>query len=272
MTIKCGIVGLPNVGKSTLFNALTAAEIRVENYPFCTIDPNVGVVPVPDPRLDVLTGIVHPQKTIPTTMEFVDIAGLVEGASKGEGLGNKFLGNIRETHALAHGNFVVGKFAGCKRVLIDPGITDQIAFEVITFEIALSTGALARETNHDRREIILEISGGVVDDFAPIATDEHPLIANMGEVLIASEVEYSEPIAKIEIGDSLFAGVRAFCLWRPGAVRPFDKRRSEFAGGDSRVCEADPEEFSDQTDARILLFGVGERVAGAHLCGLVNLV
>jgi GTP-binding protein YchF len=100
--IKCGIVGLPNVGKSTLFNALTAAEIAAENYPFCTIDPNVGVVPVPDPRLEVLTGIVKPAKTIPTTMEFVDIAGLVAGASKGEGLGNKFLANIRETHAIAH--------------------------------------------------------------------------------------------------------------------------------------------------------------------------
>jgi len=102
MAIKCGIVGLPNVGKSTLFNALTAAEIPAENYPFCTIDPNVGVVPVPDPRLDILTSIVHPQKTIPTTMEFVDIAGLVAGASKGEGLGNKFLANIRETNAIAH--------------------------------------------------------------------------------------------------------------------------------------------------------------------------
>ena len=102
MAIKCGIVGLPNVGKSTLFNALTAAEIAAENYPFCTIDPNVGVVPVPDPRLDILTEIVKPQKTIPTTVEFVDIAGLVAGASKGEGLGNKFLGNIRETHAIAH--------------------------------------------------------------------------------------------------------------------------------------------------------------------------
>ena len=86
MAIKCGIVGLPNVGKSTLFNALTAAEIPAENYPFCTIDPNVGIVQVPDPRLGVLTDIVHPEKTIPTTMEFVDIAGLVAGASKGEGL------------------------------------------------------------------------------------------------------------------------------------------------------------------------------------------
>ncbi len=102
MAIKCGIVGLPNVGKSTLFNALTAAEIAAENYPFCTIEPNVGVVPVPDPRLDVLAGIVNPAKVIPTTMEFVDIAGLVAGASKGEGLGNQFLANIRETNAIAH--------------------------------------------------------------------------------------------------------------------------------------------------------------------------
>ena len=102
MAIKCGIVGLPNVGKSTLFNALTAAAIPAENYPFCTIEPNVGVVPVPDPRLAVLSGIVNPQKTVPTVVEFVDIAGLVAGASKGEGLGNQFLANIRETNAIAH--------------------------------------------------------------------------------------------------------------------------------------------------------------------------
>ncbi len=102
MGFKCGIVGLPNVGKSTLFNSLTKAGIAAENYPFCTIDPNVGIVEVPDPRLKHLADIVKPKKTIPTTMEFVDIAGLVAGASKGEGLGNQFLGHIRETDAIAH--------------------------------------------------------------------------------------------------------------------------------------------------------------------------
>ena len=102
MAIQCGIVGLPNVGKSTLFNALTKAEIAAENYPFCTIDPNVGIVPVPDSRLQALADIVQPKKTLPTTVEFVDIAGLVAGAASGEGLGNKFLSHIRETDTIAN--------------------------------------------------------------------------------------------------------------------------------------------------------------------------
>jgi len=135
LAIKCGIVGLPNVGKSTLFNALTAAEIPAENYPFCTIDPNVGIVPVPDPRLGVLAGIAKPQKTIPTTMEFVDIAGLVAGASKGEGLGNKFLANIRETHAIAH---VVRCFEDDDVMHVTGRIDPLDDIETINTELALA--------------------------------------------------------------------------------------------------------------------------------------
>ncbi|MDQ2971631.1 MAG: redox-regulated ATPase YchF [Pseudomonadota bacterium] len=135
MSIQCGIVGLPNVGKSTLFNALTKACIAAANFPFCTIDPNVGVVPVPDPRLAQLADIVHPQKIIPTAVEFVDIAGLVAGASKGEGLGNKFLAHIREVDAIAH---VVRCFEHSDIVHVSGKIDPIADIETIDTELALA--------------------------------------------------------------------------------------------------------------------------------------
>src|SRR3982075_3555203 len=135
MSLKCGIVGLPNVGKSTLFNALTKAGIPAENYPFCTIEPNVGMVEVPDSRLAALAAIVKPERVVPATVEFVDIAGLVAGASKGEGLGNQFLAHIREVDAIAH---VVRCFENDDIIHVAGKIDPASDIEVINTELALA--------------------------------------------------------------------------------------------------------------------------------------
>lgn len=189
MGLTCGIVGLPNVGKSTIFNALTAAGIAAENYPFCTIEPNTGVVVVPDPRLEQLDRLIHSKSVVPTTVEFVDIAGLVKGASQGEGLGNQFLGNIRETNAIIH---VVRCFDDENVVHVD-GSTDPLRdAETIEIELGLADlDSVLKRADRSRR------------------------VAKSGDKVARSELEFFEAL-----GEHLSAGKPARTFAIPDAMRP----------------------------------------------------
>ena len=177
MGFNCGIVGLPNVGKSTLFNALTKAGIGAENFPFCTIEPNAGVVPVPDPRQDKIAAIVKPEREVATTMEFVDIAGLVAGASKGEGLGNQFLANIRETDAIAH---VVRCFEDENVIHVANQIDPRADIEVINTELALAD---LESCEKQLQKVTRTAKGGDKESIAMKALLEDKLLPHLNEAL-----------------------------------------------------------------------------------------
>jgi GTP-binding protein YchF len=196
MALHCGIVGLPNVGKSTLFNALTKATIAAENYPFCTIDPNIGVVPVPDPRMDKLAEIVNPERVLPTTIEFVDIAGLVAGASKGEGLGNQFLGNIRETDAIIH---VVRCFEDDNVIHVAGKIHPIDDIEVINTELALADMATVEKA---LQRTVKASKSGNKDELAK----KHVLEK------VFAQLDEGSPVRSLDLTEDEIKLIKEYCL------------------------------------------------------------
>ena len=191
MGFNCGIVGLPNVGKSTLFNALTNAGIGAENFPFCTIEPNAGIVPVPDPRQSKIADIIKPQREVSTTMEFVDIAGLVAGASQGEGLGNQFLANIRETHAIAH---VVRCFEDENVIHVSNQIDPKADIETINTELALAD---LDSCEKQLQKIIRTAKGGDKESIAMKALLEDKLLPHLNEALPARSLAFDDTEAAL---------------------------------------------------------------------------